>query len=400
MSKKCRRVLGAPAARYRVLYGGRGGQKSWAVADYLIACSLATKIRILCTRETQMSIRDSVYRLLCDRISAMGLSNYFYIQKEGIVSVNGSEFLFKGLRMNINEIKSTEGIDKCWIEEANKVSEDSWTTLIPTIRKENSEIIVTFNPELETDPAYRRFVPHVDKMGIVHTPPPGTVVEETTYADNKYFPEVLRQEMEWCKQVDPDAYEHIWLGKLKGYNDALIFKGKISIEEFEYPEDGMQYYYGADFGFATDAMWMGRHFIKDKCLYISDEVYGVGIEIDEMPALWKTVPGATTNTIRADSARPDTISYLNRNGYHIVGAEKGPGSVEDGIVYLRSFQKIIIHPRCAGARSNYENYRWKQDRVTQAILPIPLDKNNHAPDGTRYALEPLIKNKVSMFDIL
>jgi phage terminase large subunit len=360
--------LGAQGKRYKVIYGGRGAQKSWAVADYLIARACQEKLRILCTREIQNSIKDSVYRLLCDRIAALGLDKYFTIKADSIVSLTGSEFIFKGLRLNIQEIKSTEGIDICWVEEAGKVSESSWVILIPTIRKENSEIIVTFNPELESDPAYQRFVLH---------PSPDCISEETSYEDNDCFPEVLRREMEWCKKTDPDAYEHIWLGKLKGYADALIFKGKFFIEEFDTPED-TRFYYGADFGFSVDAMWMGRVFIKDKCLYIPDEIYGVGIEVDDMPKYWEKVPESKKWPIRADSARPDTISYLKRQGFNVIGAEKGQGSVEDGISFLRSFEKIIIHPRCQGAKHNFENYRWKQDRITQEILPVPVDKHNHA----------------------
>jgi phage terminase large subunit len=346
----------------------------------------------------QNSIKDSVHRLLSDRIHALGLDRYFIIQQETIISVTGSEFIFKGLQKNINEIKSTEGIDICWVEEAGKVSENSWVVLIPTIRKERiiqgivypSEIIITFNPELETDPAYQRFVLHT---------PPDCAIEEITYADNAYFPEVLRKEMEYCKRVDLEAYKHIWLGKLKGYSNALIFKDKIFIEEFDIPE-GVRFYYGADFGFSVDAMWMGRMFIRNNCLYIPDEVYGVGIEIDDLPKYWDKIPGSRHWTIRADSARPDTISYLKKQGFNVVGAEKGKGSVEDGISFLRSFEKIIIHPRCAGAKSNYENYRWKQDKITQEIFPIPVDKNNHAPDGCRYALEPYIKSKKNIFEVL
>ncbi len=392
MSKKCRRVLGAQGKRYKVLFGGRGGQKSWAVADYLIARACQERLRILCTREQQNSIKDSVYKLLVDRIHALGLEAYFIIREEGIKSVTGSEFIFKGLRHNINEIKSTEGIDICWVEEANKVSEESWKVLIPTIRKELSEIIVTFNPELESDPAYQRFILN---------PPPDSIIEEVSYADNFYFPEVLRKEMEWCKKVDPDAYEHIWLGKLKGYSNALIFKDKFEVCEFSTPQD-VQFFYGADFGYSVDAMWMGRMFVQDNCLYIADEVYGVGVEITDLHKEWDKVPDAHKWTIRADSARPDTISFLKKSftdsdgkkheGFNVVGAEKGPGSVEDGIAFLRGFKKIFIHTRCPGAKHNYENYRWKQDCITLEILPIPVDKHNHAPDGTRYALEPYIKS--------
>jgi phage terminase large subunit len=302
--------------------------------------------------------------------------------------------------MNIHEIKSTEGIDICWVEEATKVSENSWIVLIPTIRKENSEIVITFNPELESDPVYQRFI---------LTTPPDTVIEEVSYADNFYFPEVLRKEMEWCKKVDPDAYEHIWLGKLKGYSDALIFKDKFEVRDFDIPED-VQFFYGADFGYSVDAMWMGRAFVQDHCLYVSDEVYGVGVELNELHKAYETVPDAHNWTIRADSARPDTISFLTKSftdnagkkyeGFTIIGAEKGPGSVEDGIAFLRAFEKIIIHTRCPGAKHNFENYRWKQDRITQEILPIPLDKHNHVPDGLRYALEPYIKNNETGFIFL
>lgn len=393
MSKKCQNVLGAIGKRYKLLYGGRGGQKSWATADYLIARACQEKLRILCTREMQNSIRDSVHRLLSDRIHALGLDAYFIIQKENIYSVTGSEFLFKGLRMNIQEIKSTEGIDICWVEEATKVSENSWEILIPTIRKEKSEIIVTFNPELESDPAYQRFVLNT---------PPDSVIEEVSYADNYYFPDVLRKEMEYCKKVDFDVYEHIWLGKLKGYSDALIFKNKVFIEDFDIPS-GVQFYYGADFGYSVDAMWMGRMFIKDRCLYISDEVYGVGVEIGELHKYFEQVPDSHRWTICADSARPDTINFLSQSavgkdgieykGFNISASEKGAGSVEDGIEFLRSFEKIIIRPKCRGAKDNFNNYRWKQDRITQEILPIPMDKNNHAPDGVRYALEKYIKAK-------
>jgi len=400
MSKKCRKVLGTVGARYKVLYGGRGGQKSYAVADYLIARASQECLRILCVREIQNSIKDSVHRLLSDRIQALGLSAFFIITQESIKSITGSEFLFKGLRTNIMEIKSTEGIDICWVEEATKVSENSWVILIPTIRKEKSEIIITFNPDEETDPVYQRFVLR---------PPPDSVIEEVNYNDNEMFPDVLRKEMEYCKRVDFDAYENIWEGKLKKYSEALIFKGKYFVEEFQIPKN-TQFYYGADFGYSVDAMWMGRCFIKENCLYIPDEVYGVGIEIGELHKAYETVPDSHDWTIRADSARPDTINFLTQptvgkdgkdyKGFNIIGAEKGQGSVEDGIEFLRSFERIIIHPRCKGAKANFENYRWKQDKITGDILPIPVDKHNHAPDGLRYALEPFIKQKKTIFEIL
>jgi phage terminase large subunit len=391
MSPKCQEALGAKGMRYKVLHGGRGGSKSWAIADYLLARACQEKLRILCSREIQNSIRDSVHKLLSDRISTLRLERYFLIGQESIRSVTGSEFLFKGLRTNIQEIKSMEGIDICWVEEATRVSEASWVILIPTIRKEGSEILISFNPEMESDPVYQRFI-------IQDRRPPGCIVREVNFEDNACFPETLRREMEWCKKTDPDAYEHIWLGKLKGYSDALIFKGKFVVEEFDYPPEDTQFFYGSDFGFAQDAACLVRCFITPsidfqgpKTLWISDEAYGIGVEIDELEAFYDRVPGSRKWTIRADSARPDTISHLCRRGFTCIGAEKGPGSVEDGIEFLRGFERIVIHPRCPGTRSNFENYRWKQDRITQEILPVPIDKNNHTIDALRYALEPYIK---------
>lgn len=387
----CQEVLAPVGMRYRVLHGGRGGGKSYSFADAAIAKAAQTKTRFLCARETQTSIRESVHRLLCDRISAMGLEKYFAIRQDGIKSIFGSEFFFKGIRTNPQDIKSTEGINICWLSEAAKISKDSWEILTPTIREPGSEIWIDYNPDETDDPIHQIFA--------VNQPPPRSIIREVNYPDNAMFPEVLREEMEYCKRVDPEAYEHVWMGKVKGYSDALIFKGKIYVEEFDIPEDA-QFYYGADFGFATDAMWMGRAYIEGRTLYISDEVYGVGIEIDELPQVWDNVPGSRKWRIRADSARPDTISYLKRKGFNISGAEKGPGSVEDGITFLRGFERIVIHPRCKGAKDNFQNYRWKQDKITKEILPVPVDKQNHAPDGIRYALEPLIKSRATIFDVL
>lgn len=382
MTPKVQVVMAKPS-RYKVLEGGRGGTKSYSFADALVCKTSELPLRILCTRETQNSIRDSVHKLLSDRIAALELDSFFQIKRESIISSCGSEFIFKGLLRNINEIKSTEGIDICWIEEAEKVSANSLDVLIPTIRKPNSEIWISFNPEDEDSPVYQRFIV---------SPPPDCRHAHITFRDNKFFPEVLRREMEYDKRVDHDKYLHVWEGQLKKYSDALIFKDKIFIEEFDTPE-GIQLYFGADWGFSVDPTTLVRMFIQERCLYIDYEFYGHEVEIDDLERAFDTVPGVRKWTIKADSARPETISHVARQGFSIVGAEKGKGSVEDGIEFLRSFEKIIIHPRCKGAINNFTNYRWKQDRVTQEILPIPLDKSNHSPDAVRYALEDYIKSK-------
>lgn len=382
MPPKAQRVLGAKK-RYKILEGGRGGGKSTPTADHLAVRAAFEKIRVLCTREMQNSIKDSVHKLLSDRIEELKLTPYFSIYRDTILSKCGSEFIFKGLHHNITEIKSTEGIDVCWVEEAEKVCGESWDILIPTIRNPDSEIIITFNPEDEKSATYQRFVAN---------PPPDSIHDHVTWRDNKLFPEVLKKDLEYTRKVDYDKYLHIWEGQFKRYADALIFSKKIFIEDFETPADA-RFFFGADWGFSVDPTVLGRMFVKDNCLFIDHEFYGHGVEINELEQAFDTVPGSRKWKITGDSERPDTISYLQRKGFNIVGAKKGKGSVEDGIQFLRSFERIVIHPRCRGAIDNFSNYKWKQDKITKEILPIPADGSDHWPDSARYALEEYIKAK-------
>ena len=390
MPLACQEIL-SQKARCKTIYGGRGGSRTWSVARYLLGKTVGRSLRILCTREVQNTIKDSVYRVLSDQIAMLGLQKHFQVKADTISGISGSEFLFKGLRQNIGEIKSTEGIDICWVEEAAKVSAISWDTLIPTIRKPDSEILVTFNPDGENDPVYQRFVKNA---------PPGYVSRMVNWRDNPFFPEVLRKEMEYCKKVDYDKYLHIWEGQCKGYSEDCIFKGKVTVEEFETPESVERFFFGADFGFSKDPTCLVRMFIQDRCLYIDYEAYGHGVEITELPAFFKTVPGAEKWEICADSERPDTISYLKNEGFDIIGAEKGKGSVEDGIQFLRSFERIIIHSRCKGSKDDFENYRWKRDKVTDEILPILKEGSDHSPDACRYALEKYTRRVVSCWDVI
>ena len=381
--------------RNKVLYGGRGSTKSWSIADYVVQKNAFNPCRGLCTREFQGSIRDSVYRLLLDRIYHHKLQDYFTILKDSIAGKCGSEIIFKGLRTNASEIQSTEGLDWCWVEEGEKVREDSWDILTPTIRKPGSELIVSFNPNDEKSATYTKFIEKDGKPVDL----PYTKRAFVNWWDNPWFPEVLRREMEWCRKNDPEKYEHIWAGKPKKYGQAVIFKNKLRIETFEPADDRTQFYFGADFGFATDPTCLIRMFIRDRILYIDKEFYGYGIEIDDLPKCWDTVPRSRDYKIRADSARPDTISYMCKAGFNCVAAEKGPGSVDDGIEFLKNFEAIIIDPDCKGSAGDYSDYRWKVDRITNEILPIPLDKSNHSPDASRYGLEPYIKSHTSIFEL-
>lgn len=190
-------------ARYKVVYGGRGKGASWSIARALLIRGAESPKRVLCAREFQSSIRDSVHRLLADQVHALHLDNFYEVQQASIRGINGTEFAFEGLRHNANKIKSYEGIDLCWVEEAENVSRSSWEILIPTIRKAGSEIWLSFNTQLETDETYQRFVVE---------PPPDALVRKINWRDNPWFPDVLRQEMQYLKAKDHDAYLNIWEG--------------------------------------------------------------------------------------------------------------------------------------------------------------------------------------------
>ena len=211
-------------ARYKVAYGGRGGSKSWGFARALLIRAWQDPLRILCAREFQNSIKESVHMLLSDQIKALGMQASFDVQQNSIRGHNGSQFGFEGLRYNADKIKSYEGTDLCWIEEANRVSKASWEVLIPTIRKDDSEIWVTFNPELETDEAYKRFVKN---------PPPNAVVRKVGWRDNPWFPDVLREEMQTLKERDEDAYLNIWEGNCRVTLEGAVYANELRAAQAE-----------------------------------------------------------------------------------------------------------------------------------------------------------------------
>lgn len=368
--------------RYKVYYGGRGSGKSWACARALLILGYQKPLRILCAREIQRSISDSVWKLLCQQIDDMSLDGFYTPTRDAIRGANGTEIIFKGLRSNPQEIKSTEGIDIAWVEEAQAVSQDSWDILIPTVRKENSEIWVTFNPLDATDPTYQRFVANK---------PDDAVVKLVNYDKNPYFPEVLKKEMEWLKAKDYQSYLHIWEGEVRKYSSALVFGNYFRVEDFETPRDA-RFYHGCDWGFASDPTALIRCFVQDKTLYIDQEAWGIGVEIDHTPALFDQIDTARRWPIKADNARPETISYMRRQGFNISPAKKWQGSVEDGIEFLKTYD-IVIHPRCKHTIDEFNHYSYKVDKQTNDILPAIVDSFNHLIDALRYSLDGLIKGK-------
>jgi phage terminase large subunit len=211
--------------RYKVSYGGRGAAKSWGYARALLIQGSRQRLRVLCGRETQKSITDSVHKLLSDQVEELGLSQHYDVQKSSIIGRHtGTEFFFAGLKHNVDNIKSIEAVDVCWVEEAQTVTRGSWEKLIPTIRKEGSEIWVTFNPDLETDDTYQRFVVN---------PPPNAKVVKVTWRDNPWFPEVLRAEMQHLKRTDIDRFNHIWEGQTVNVLAGAIYANELRAVEAE-----------------------------------------------------------------------------------------------------------------------------------------------------------------------
>lgn len=369
--------------RFLVFHGGRGSGKSIAAGDSCIVKGYRKKEKILCFRQFQNSIGDSVLPLLDQEITDLGLRDFYDVQRNAIYGRNGTEFIFKGIHNNLNSIRSLQGVTIAWGEEVQTLREEAYKVLIPTIREQGSQFILTYNPDLESDPTYQRFQV---------SPPPNAHVVEVNYDQNPFFPDVLREDMEWCRQTDVDAYMHIWRGMCRIHSAAQIMNGKWEISRFD-PPPGVEYLHGVDFGFAVDPTTAVRCYIHDGCLYIYQECYKHRLDIDVTADAFKhAIPGIEDYIVRGDSARPETISYLQRHGIpNMVGVDKWPGSVEDGISVLRSFKKIIIHEQCIHTIQEAKLYSYKKHAQTGDILPEPLDANNHIWDAVRYALAPMIR---------
>ena len=368
--------------RYKVYYGGRGSGKSWTLAEALIRMADVAKIRVLCTRELQTSIKHSVHKLLADTIARLGLDSRFEITQNSIRSHTGSEFIFMGIKFNFQEIKSLESVDITWLEEAQYMSEDSWIVIMPTIlRKPGSECWVSFNTGSETDSTYRRWV---------LKPPISAIVHKVNWNKNPYFTEELISGMERDRLLlDPETFDNVWEGIPLKLTEAVIFRNKFSIREFESPLTA-DFLHGLDFGFSNDPFAMVRCYVQDQILYIDYECGGYGVELDEYGPHIKTIPTGHNWKIYCDAAQPGNISLLKRQGFNADAVKKYGGSVEDGISHIKSYKDIIIHPRCINTISEFKKYSWKVDRVSGDIQPVPVDKDNHYIDSLRYALNKYI----------
>lgn len=371
-------------ARYRGAYGGRGSAKTrsfakmTAVRGYQWSQSGQSGV-IVCGREFMNSLDESSMAEVKAAIrSEPWLDAHYDIGEKYIRTKDGRiEYKFTGLRHNIDSIKSKALIRLLWVDEAEAVSEGAWRKAIPSVRELDSEIWVTWNPESPKSPTHKRFR---------ETPPSGAKIVEMNYSDNPWFPEVLDLERQEDLKNRPDDYAHVWLGAFKTNSEAQVFKN-WKVEEFESPSDAV-HRFGADWGFATDPTALVRCHVDGRKLYVDHEAVEGGCEIDETPALFDTIEGSRKWLIRADSARPETVSYMKRQGFRITAALKGQGSLEDGVQFLKSFD-IIVHPRCKRVAEELALYSYKRDDKTEEIIPVLEDKNNHTIDALRYALEEL-----------
>ncbi|MGK9235957.1 PBSX family phage terminase large subunit, partial [Inquilinus limosus] len=341
------------ASRYKAVHGGRGSGKSHVFAELLVRrCVEAAPVRAVCIREVQRSLDQSVKRLLEDKIQALGLGPAFTVQADRILTPGDGRIIFQGMQNHTAEsIKSLEGYDIAWVEEAQSLSKRSLELLRPTIRKKGSELWFSWNPTRPDDP--------VDQLFRGGPAPPGTVLIEANWSANPHFPKVLQAEMEWDRERDPDKYQHVWLGGYRRVGEARVFRN-WRVEAFETPADA-RFLFGADWGFARDPTVLVRCFLKGRTLHVDHEAYRVGCEIDRTPALFDTVPEARRWPIVADGARPETISYMQRHGFpRLRAAAKGGGSVKEGVEFLKSCD-ILVHPRCRHLIDELALFSWRTD---------------------------------------
>ncbi|MEQ1964681.1 phage terminase large subunit [Xenorhabdus khoisanae] len=384
--------------RYRGSYGGRGSAKTrtfalmTAIRGYMAAQNGQSGV-ILCAREYMNSLEESSMEEVKQAIRAVPwLADFYDIGEKYIrTKCKSVSYVFAGLRHNLDSIKSKARILIAWVDEAESVSETAWTKLTPTVREEGSEIWVTWNPEKDGSATDKRFRKN---------PPENSIIVEMNYDDNPWFPSVLEEErLSDQARLDLATYSWIWEGAYLENSDKQVLANKYVIKEF--PDDLWQQadrlLFGGDFGFAKDPSTLIRQFILNDCLHIEYEAYGIGVELDHMPAFYDQVPGSRKWPIKADSARPETISYLRRQGFNISAASKWQGSVADGISYLRGFKQIYIYPRCKQTAKEARLYSYKTDRITGEVLPVIEDANNHCWDTSRYGLDGYIKKKGSFF---
>ncbi len=402
-------VMSQSNVMYRTAWGGRGSGKTRtfavmaAIRGYMYAEQGISGV-ILCGREFMNTLADSSMEEIKQAIKEVPFLDAYYECGESYIRSKNRrvQFLFAGLRHNLDSIKSKARILLCWVDEAESVSELAWSKLEPTIRGiDDAEIWVTWNPEKRGSPCDTRF-----RKEKIYDPDTGELIgvgAEINWRDNPKFPKILdRQRRMAMRNMQPEKYNWIWEGAYNENSESQVFANKYITAEFtpEHYWDGP--YQGMDFGFANDPMAFVRAWIYERKLYIEYDCSKVGLETDHtFKFISDNIPNVNMVSTRADNSRPETISYLKRHGMpSCEPCVKGKGSVEDGIEFIRSFDQVVIHPRCVGTKEEFDKYSYKVDRLTGEVLPIIVDAWNHHIDALRYALEPIMKDHGNFLDML
>jgi len=376
-------------SRYKVLYGGRGGAKSWGIARALLIKGAKDPIRILCAREFQTSIKDSVHKLLCDQIESLGLLSFYEITQTSIRGRNGTEFSFVGLKNNVSNIKSYEGVDICWVEEAQTTSRLSWNILIPTIRKQGSEIWISFNPELETDETYQRFVA---------VPPADCITMKVNWSDNPWFPDTLKLEKDSLKLRDEEAYNQVWEGLCRQTVDGAIFAKEMQQAEKDgricrVPYDATKPVHAVfDLGWSdSTAIWFLQFVGMETRLirYIEDSQKTISYYLATMQTF-----GYVYDTIwLPHDAENKTLAAAGRSIDDIVRAAGYKTQIMPRVPILDSINAArTIFPNCYFDREHtadglacLRHYRYEVDPDTGQFSRNPLhDHYSHGADAFRY----------------
>ena len=375
--------------RYKGAWGGRGSGKSHFFAESLVEkCLINPGTRFVCIREVQKSLAQSVKLLIEDKIRKFRVGDQFRATEKLIHTPGGGLILFQGMQNHTaDSIKSLEGFDGAWVEEAQSLSKRSLRMLRPTLRKSGSELWFSWNPESPEDPVDEFF------RGETLDADDGDVLSvKVNWRDNPWWGGELEAERRRDLNRDPDEYDHVWEGGYLTISEAIIFRNRVVVEQFETPPDA-RFFHGADWGFSQDPTVLIRCWVRDDVLYVDQEAFGHGVELDDTPALFDSMPTARKWPIKADSARPETISHIRRRGFNIAPAEKWSGSVEDGIACLKGFRRIVVHERCRHTAKEFRMYSYKVDKQNGDILPIVVDKWNHGIDALRYALDGYIRGQ-------
>jgi len=385
VARKLAPLLGR--SRFKFAKGGRSSGKSHFFAENAVLALVDNpNARGLCIREVQRSLKFSAKHLIEKKIDSLGVSDYFEIYRDEIRSSRGTGLIaFSGMQDHTaDSVKSFEDFSFSWFEESQRMSKRSAEILIPTIRAPGSELWFSWNPEEPTN-AIEALAERERNTG-------RAIEVFINYVDNPLCPQEAKDEAESMRRSDPDAYDHIWLGGYVQHSKARILADRVRIEEFEPGTDWDGPYHGMDFGFSQDPLAAVRVWIHGRRIYVEHEAGGTGIENDDIVTeVCEGIPGAERFEIRCDNARPETISYISRNGLpRAVSCDKWKGSVRDGIAFLRSFE-IVIHPRCKETEAEAKLYSYKTDRLSGQVLDDIIDAHNHYIDAIRYALDPMIK---------